>query len=173
MTEGTVLAGGQPSCFPSLASLRAAHAELLRLRREAGDTPELEEKIDEFVRRGQRTGALLDGSEDRWAAQGILDYWSTAVFRTSRLTIDTTLDEFNPDLAPELDEKDCPYVGLDAFRESTFTLFFGRERLVKTMLQRLADEALLAAVGDSGSGKSSLVLAGLLPKLKAGALPGS
>ncbi|HVT17099.1 MAG TPA: AAA family ATPase [Thermoanaerobaculia bacterium] len=160
-------------CFPSLASLRAAHGELLKLQREAGDTSEFQERVETLIRRGRATGALLDGTEDRWAAQGILDYWSTALFRVACQTVDTTLEQFDPGLAPELPEESCPYVGLDAFQESTFGVFFGRERLVKAMLQRLADERLLAVTGDSGSGKSSLVLAGLLSRLKAGALPGS
>jgi energy-coupling factor transporter ATP-binding protein EcfA2 len=159
--------------FPSLDSLRAAHAELLKRQREAGSTPELQDEVEDLVRRGQATGALLDVGDERWAAQGVLDYWATALFRLAGKTIDATLDEFDPELAPELADEDCPYVGLDAFRESTFGLFFGRERLVQAMLKRAEEERLLAVVGDSGSGKSSLVLAGVLPKLKAGALPGS
>jgi energy-coupling factor transporter ATP-binding protein EcfA2 len=45
--------------------------------------------------------------------------------------------------------------------------------LVKVLLDKLAESNFLAVLGPSGSGKSRLVLAGLLPALKAGALPGS
>ena len=50
--------------------------------------------------------------------------------------------------------------------------FFGRERLVAELAARLATRPVLAVVGASGSGKSSLVRAGLLPALAAGSLPG-
>ncbi|HSK77651.1 MAG TPA: hypothetical protein VLQ45_14470 [Thermoanaerobaculia bacterium] len=158
--------------FPSLASLRVAHGELLRQQRESTD-PELRANIETFIRRGQATGALLDENENRWEAQSILDYWATFLFRADRTTVDATLDEFDPELAPALDDAACPYMGLDAFRESKFEVFFGRQRMIQALLERLASERFLAVVGDSGSGKSSLVLAGLLPALKAGLLPGS
>jgi len=159
--------------FPSLASLRAAHAELLKRHRESGDTPELLAEIEDFIRRGQATGALLDAEDDRWAGQSLLDYWATLLYRIGREPPDATLAEFDPSLAPELDDALCPYVGLDAFREINHDVFFGRQRLVEDMISRLEENRLLAVVGPSGSGKSSLVLAGLLPALKAGAMPGS
>src|SRR5690606_6843681 len=52
-------------------------------------------------------------------------------------------------------------------------LFHGRERLVAELVARLVQADLLAVVGASGSGKSSVVRAGLLPALAAGVLPGS
>ena len=67
----------------------------------------------------------------------------------------------------------CPFKGLAPFEASDAEFFFGRERLVGELTARLADSALLAVVGASGSGKSSLLRAGLLPALAAGALPGS
>lgn len=67
----------------------------------------------------------------------------------------------------------CPYVGLAAFQESDARYFFGRERWVADLLGRLAHTRYLLVGGASGSGKSSLVRAGLLPALKKGALPGS
>jgi DNA-binding SARP family transcriptional activator/ABC-type glycerol-3-phosphate transport system substrate-binding protein len=70
-----------------------------------------------------------------------------------------------------------PYQGLQAFDEPDAPSFFGRERMIGRLVERLAEEAvgsrLLAVVGPSGSGKSSLVRAGLLPALRDGALPGS
>jgi hypothetical protein len=51
--------------------------------------------------------------------------------------------------------------------------FAGRERLVAELLTRLASARLVALVGGSGTGKSSLLHAGLLASLQAGALPGS
>src|SRR6185437_4536704 len=51
--------------------------------------------------------------------------------------------------------------------------FFGRERLVAELVARLVGSPLVAAIGPSGSGKSSAVRAGLLPALADGVLPGS
>ena len=66
----------------------------------------------------------------------------------------------------------CPYKGLARFEAADAANFFGRERLVAELVARLAESPLLAVVGPSGSGKSSLVRAGLLPALAAGVLAG-
>ncbi|MGD2079009.1 MAG: hypothetical protein PVH18_11540, partial [Chloroflexota bacterium] len=66
-----------------------------------------------------------------------------------------------------------PYKGLRAFQEADADDFFGREALAQRLVGRLADSRFLALVGPSGSGKSSAVKAGLIPALRAGALPGS
>jgi WD40 repeat protein/DNA-binding SARP family transcriptional activator len=70
-----------------------------------------------------------------------------------------------------------PYKGLRAFEETDTADFFGRGRFVGQLVKWLADggeaSRLLAVVGPSGSGKSSVIHAGLIPALRAGALPGS
>ncbi|HEY1279221.1 MAG TPA: BTAD domain-containing putative transcriptional regulator, partial [Acidimicrobiales bacterium] len=66
----------------------------------------------------------------------------------------------------------CPYKGLARFEPVDAANFFGRERLVAELVARLAEVPLLAVVGPSGSGKSSLVRAGLLPALTDGVLTG-
>jgi DNA-binding SARP family transcriptional activator/class 3 adenylate cyclase/WD40 repeat protein len=66
----------------------------------------------------------------------------------------------------------CPYKGLSRFEAADAANFFGRERLVAELVARVAESPLLAVVGPSGSGKSSLVRAGLLPALAVGVLPG-
>jgi len=59
------------------------------------------------------------------------------------------------------------------FGAADVTSSFGRERLVADLVARLAVDGFLGVVGASGSGKSSLVAAGLVPALAAGGLPGS
>ncbi|MEW5871145.1 MAG: SUMF1/EgtB/PvdO family nonheme iron enzyme [Chloroflexota bacterium] len=61
----------------------------------------------------------------------------------------------------------CPYRGLFAFREADAGLFFGREAFVERLAAAVARRALAAVIGPSGSGKSSVVFAGLLPRLRA------
>ena len=67
----------------------------------------------------------------------------------------------------------CPYKGLARFEAADADYFCGRERLVAALIARLAVERFVAVIGASGSGKSSLLGAGLLPALARGALPGS
>jgi WD40 repeat protein/DNA-binding SARP family transcriptional activator len=66
-----------------------------------------------------------------------------------------------------------PYKGLHPFGENDNGDFFGRERLTGDLVARLGAERFLAIVGPSGSGKSSVALAGLVPAVRAGAIPGS
>jgi hypothetical protein len=63
-----------------------------------------------------------------------------------------------------------PYPGLRPFERQEADIFFGRETQVDAMVDRLARHRLLAVTGSSGSGKSSLVRAGLLEALEAGLL---
>lgn len=66
-----------------------------------------------------------------------------------------------------------PYKGLLAFDERDAETFFGRDRLVGELLAAVAERRFVTVVGPSGIGKSSVVRAGLLPALRADALPGS
>jgi len=62
-----------------------------------------------------------------------------------------------------------PYLGLEAFQPEHAEWFFGRERLTEMLLERLATaDGLVIVVGASGSGKSSLLRAGLIPAVRAG-----
>ena len=67
----------------------------------------------------------------------------------------------------------CPFKGLASFDVDDADYFFGRERLVAELVARLVGSPLLGITGPSGSGKSSVLRAGLLPALAAGVLPGS
>ena len=67
-----------------------------------------------------------------------------------------------PGLATPPAAADCPYRGLLAFEPSDRHLFFGREDVVADLTVRVAAGQLLAVVGASGSGKSSLLRAGLI-----------
>jgi len=65
-----------------------------------------------------------------------------------------------------------PYPGLRPFREDETHLYFGREQHRGELLKRLATTRFVAVIGTSGSGKSSLVRAGLLPDLLSGYVAG-
>ncbi|MFJ2867467.1 hypothetical protein [Kitasatospora sp. NPDC087314] len=70
---------------------------------------------------------------------------------------------------------ECPYPGLAAFGTDQAQWFFGRDELTAELLmrldERLANGGALIVVAPSGAGKSSLLRAGLLPAIAAGALP--
>ena len=92
-----------------------------------------------------------------------------------------------PIALPELGEIANPYKGLRAFEEADAADFFGRDDFVTRLLDRLGEKGgedgagidlldqgrFLAVVGPSGSGKSSVVKAGLLTALRQGQLPGA
>jgi energy-coupling factor transporter ATP-binding protein EcfA2 len=61
-----------------------------------------------------------------------------------------------------------PYRGLKSFSEEDKQLFFGRKAFTKKLISAIKEKSLVAIIGPSGSGKSSIVFAGLVPKLKAG-----
>lgn len=67
----------------------------------------------------------------------------------------------------------CPFKGLASFDSSDADYFFGRERLVGELISRLAGSSVLGVLGPSGSGKSSVVRAGLVPAFDRGVFPGS
>jgi WD40 repeat protein/DNA-binding SARP family transcriptional activator len=67
----------------------------------------------------------------------------------------------------------CPFKGLASFDSADAKYFCGRERLIAELVARSVGAPLLGVVGPSGSGKSSVVKAGLLPALAGGVLPTS
>ncbi len=111
---------------------------------------------------------VLDRATDR---DPLRRYSSAAVFGQA-LT-----EALGVDPSGMLDESaiENPYKGLRAFGAADAADFFGRERLVERLIARLGEPGIrgqfVAVVGPSGSGKSSVVRAGLVPALAAGALP--
>ena len=69
--------------------------------------------------------------------------------------------------------RSCPYMGLLPFQPEDDRVFFGRTEELGALVDRVARDRFVAVVGASGSGKSSLLRAGLVASLERGALPGS
>ncbi|MEH1839618.1 MAG: CHAT domain-containing protein [Nostoc sp.] len=67
---------------------------------------------------------------------------------------------------PPIYDSRCPFRGLYPFRVEDREFFFGREQLIVQLQQKLNEHNFLAVLGASGSGKSSVVLAGLIPMLE-------
>ena len=61
--------------------------------------------------------------------------------------------------------ENCPYRGLSAFRKEDASFFFGRENFIQILEKAIQKKPLVAIVGNSGTGKSSVIFAGLIPSL--------
>ena len=59
-----------------------------------------------------------------------------------------------------------PYPGLRPFEKHEWPIFFGREIMATDVIDRIIQQQLLVVHGDSGCGKSSLIRAGVLPRLE-------
>jgi WD40 repeat protein len=78
-----------------------------------------------------------------------------------------------PERAIEPRNDICPYRGLQPFDEDHSEFFFGRDADIQRLIEKLKVTRFIAVIGSSGSGKSSLVRAGVVPALKKGVLPES
>ncbi|CAK7285971.1 WD_REPEATS_REGION domain-containing protein [Streptomyces misionensis JCM 4497] len=83
-----------------------------------------------------------------------------------RIWRETAAETDVPEQSPVGPGQRAPYAGLAAFRTQDAEWFFGRERLVDQVLQRLREQRFVMVIGASGSGKSSLLRAGLVPALE-------
>lgn len=87
----------------------------------------------------------------------------------SALAFLRALEPFQPgrySASKSINVEESPYAGLAAFQEQDASRFFGRNREIAAMSQRLRECPLMAVVGSSGVGKSSFVRAGVVPALK-------
>ena len=150
-------------------------------------------EFDEKRRQWQKVKAFFEAMEDKDGSLsgGVNSYRTPDEFRRlfeqhlrDRLT--AVAEELKPpepkaSTLPAAEAKDqvrwtrAPYPGLEAFKPEQAPIFFGRGAEVDQLLEVLRDPSarFVAVVGTSGSGKSSLVAAGLIPRLRLGALPGS
>ncbi|MBE9214006.1 hypothetical protein IQ247_15255 [Plectonema cf. radiosum LEGE 06105] len=60
----------------------------------------------------------------------------------------------------------CPYKGLFAFDKEDVPFFFGRKKFIRTLVNAVQKQPLVAVIGNSGIGKSSVIRAGLIPELE-------
>lgn len=112
---------------------------------------------------------LLQRVEDQTAEGGRLQtpgFWALDDHQGGEFVFEVPGREAELDEAPELTSERNPYLGLEAFTQDERALFFGRADLVEEVVATLDDRPLIALLGASGSGKSSLLQAGVLPRLQ-------
>src|SRR5690606_173126 len=121
-----------------------------------------------FARAGRRIDrAVADSAEPRRTLEALREEVITGALELAHVRAQAR------SLRPAARKPGCPYPGLAGFGPGDMELFFGRERLVAQVLARLSEAPLLALVGDAGTGKTSLLRAGVLPAITAGVLPDS
>lgn len=149
--------------------------------------PDLSEELNQVIRKAtekepsRRYSDILALAADLRHALSLtpqdklteLEYRSPDAFSPEQLGIpsaflSTKLSELEPE---------NPYKGLRAFQEVDADDFFGREKLVDALLEKFKGEdresRFMVVIGPSGSGKSSVIKAGILPKLRKGGVEGS
>jgi len=131
----------------------------------AEPTPSTQIKVDQQVDLVSGDGQVVGVSIDQVSGSVAVGY--------SVSEVQTLLDQVRTTFQPRPFDGRSPYVGLETFQEEDAERFFGREKLVAELVEELRTGYFALVAGPSGSGKSSLVRAGLLPALKKGALPGS
>ncbi len=143
------------------------------LRSGKASSAEADQSVEELlawlrtcIAHGRYLSAL---SPEREALQALVDYWTTRLLRLGRGAPDDIerLVDFDPAAGIPL-VAECPYPGLDPYTDKQRGSFFGREALVASYIAHLEEptKRILLIIGASGSGKSSLALAGVLPKLQ-------
>jgi WD40 repeat protein/DNA-binding SARP family transcriptional activator len=162
---------GPEAAEPATTLLAAASAAPLVVHREAARMARslASRRIGEASERA--VGARVDLRDvQRQIAGGVLEL--------QRLRAEPALKSVDGDEQASLTElprptEACPYKGLARFEASDAVYFFGREQLAAELVARVVGASVLAVIGPSGSGKSSLVRAGLLPALRDGLVPGA
>ena len=137
--------------FEALIQERAPHAEKLR------------ESFDRQVQtlKSFRGAESSTGLEQRQQSIKELNYLCEQVLEISFDAL-AALDKEPPEYKAE-----CPFPGLASFAGAEYhKFFFGRDELIKALQKELIKDNFLAVLGPSGSGKSSAVLAGLIPQLQ-------
>ncbi|KAA3661453.1 MAG: helix-turn-helix domain-containing protein [Chloroflexi bacterium] len=168
-----ILAGQQPFPGPtSVAYLQQHLNDPLPLLKDV--LPGLPDTFDDVIQK-----ATAKKPEERY--QSTLDMlidlelgWQTAVSPPTTITTKPTTPTLS---TQEIATLENPYRGLRAFTEADSANFHGRNALVQELLGMMSDGSdlsrFVAVVGPSGSGKSSVVKAGLIPALRRGGLPDS
>ena len=180
------LAGWEPGVVEAMRLdeiRRSAEEELLTARLRAGEHRPVIAEAERLVREAPLR-------EERWAILALANYQAgrqadaLAVLRAARerlldelgiepgerlAELETAILRQDPALSPAIPlahvSLDCPYRGLAAYGPEDAAEFFGRDADVEEVLGRVVPGSVVAIAGPSGSGKSSMILAGVVPRM--------
>lgn len=165
----------QPRRTFTMAGMRAAHVELLQRLNALDDErdPVFLADVAAFQAEMQNAGATIAGPAERADLQANISFWQTIRIHGGERPDTIMLLPFDIDAALAASGGKSPYCGLNAFRIDDRESFFGRYDAVQNCVDIVRKGRFLAVLGLSGSGKSSLVRAGLIPELAGGSITGA
>lgn len=153
----------------SLPKFRKRHVELMRQSLERPEPSELISKVVDFVKRIEEFGTRIEAEDDRSTAQNMLDYWHSTLTALTKGApmgdIPTELKPFVVDRSETAHSGDNPFSVNRVQGEVDRNLLRGREDAIHTVLQLIAENPIIFLSGPVGSGRSSLVMAGVAPRL--------
>lgn len=168
--------------FDSFVALQQANLDLLETTAGVGADGPIQgpsvEQMRELIGRAVATGTILDRPAERKAAQAAIDYWTTSLIlahspsdvslgeRVKSSEILQTLAPLDIGRLPEIKNEAAPFKGLEPFETADQDKFFGRGDVKAELAKRVQGQSFVLLLGPSGSGKSSLVNAGLIPDLQ-------
>jgi WD40 repeat protein len=167
-------APADPAPLLSLVKIRDRYITLMQAYARSGGepSPELLADITDFQAQVSAAGAGISGSDERFEAQSTINYWQTVRINAGERPPTLVLADFDREAARRQAGDTPPYKGLAPFLTSDNRFFSGRYDLVRRLVDKVKFHRLLALTGLSGSGKSSVVRAGLIPDLAEGAYDG-
>lgn len=161
--EDALTRSASVAVFVGPAGLRAWHNEELRISLDRAVRERDDMRVIPVLLPGADVAAVPPSLSRRGAVQfDALD--DVAAYARLRAGI---LGQPPDDVPVALPDTPAPYPGLPAFTPQQAGLFFGRAEEAEKLFELVRDSPLTTVVGASGSGKSSLVMAGLLPRLAA------
>lgn len=159
--EGALSSGQSAFAGVAQALVRGGAPAAVAMQAEISDTGaiELARTFYTALAAGRPVDAALTQARAALSAAGSLEWAIPVLFSRSP-------DNRLFDLRQVLPTPECPYPGMVSFSEAQKDLFFGRDKEIEDAVERLRQHPFLAVMGPSGSGKSSLIYAGVIPALR-------
>jgi hypothetical protein len=156
------------STFDTLNKVRKRHVELMRQTLDPEAASHSADEIVVFMRRVAKVGTFLSADDERTAAQNILDYWNATLLTSGAKKTDVPCELD----APAQGSVASRPIGENPFRDASAlgvgdrTQFSGREEAVAALLDVVQKRPIVFVSGSAGSGRNSLVMAGVVAHLQ-------
>lgn len=159
----------EPCRMVTLHDIRKAHSELMQATLARGDLKRLVPRVDAFVREVADLGSALSSQDERATAQNIINYWSVSLVGVvepdSPSLARVQLKPFSQSHDESSVSADNPFRDLAGLGRDDDTRLSGREDAIRALLEKMGAHAIVFVTGPVGSGRSSLVTAGVLPQI--------
>ena len=164
----TDAAAPSEGAFDTLNKVRQRHVELMRKTLDPEAASGRADEIVDFMRRVARAGAFLGADDERAAAQNIIDYWNATLLTSGVNKTDVLCELAQAAQGPGASQPsgENPFRYNSALGVSDGTRFFGREEAVAALLDIVQKHPIVFVTGSSGSGRNSLVMAGVTAHLQ-------